>query len=82
MFQPNYEDKLDYVLNIFKKNKMDMQMSTLRALTPEYIKPELMEILKHLQEKGFLTNQNEWWSGTIKGRSFSGFANGVKNFKV
>ncbi len=66
-------EKLNYVLNLFKTNKMDMQLSTIKGLIPESIKPELPSLLNTLTNDGYLDFRNSWWSATVKGRNFKGF---------
>jgi hypothetical protein len=68
-----HPERLDYVLNLFKANKMDIQLSTIRGLIPEELKPFINEILDELVKTGYLEYKNHWWSGTKKGRDFSGF---------
>ena len=68
-----HPEKMDYVLNLFKTNRMDLQLSTIRGLIPQELKPVIIEILDELVKSGYLEYNNGWWSGTSKGRSFSGF---------
>jgi hypothetical protein len=68
-----HPERLDYVLNLFKANKMDMQISTIRGLIPEELKPLINDILVDLVKSGYLEYKNSWWSGTTKGRNFPGF---------
>ena len=44
-------EKMNYVLNLFKTNKMDMELSTIQALIPVQIKSDLTIILNELVER-------------------------------
>jgi hypothetical protein len=68
-----HPERLDYILNLFKTNKMDIQISTLRGLIPIELKPFLNDILEELVKEGYLEYKNNWWSSTSKGRKFQGF---------
>jgi hypothetical protein len=40
MHTMTYDEKLDYVLNLFIISKIDMQLSMINGLLPQHIKPE------------------------------------------
>jgi hypothetical protein len=67
------DEKLDYVLGLFKTNKMDMQLATIQGLIPEYLKRELPLLLSELQQLGLINYKDKWWFSTSKGRNFPGF---------
>ena len=69
------EEKLDYVLSLFKANKMDMEITTIKGLIPEFLQPDLIKVLSQLVEYGYLQYSNNWWSATTEGRYFDGFKN-------